>query len=324
MIQLLTGEAARWSSRRLPRVLALVFLVATAVLAALLFLLANPDSLASAQQAQTAYERAYNDWEDNHSAIEASCRSGSAEVDPEACGAPQPSPPPRDFHFSIDEKFSAVPGLGAAFLPLAGFILSASFAGGTSPNATTGQPKTFDSSRWRLRLAKLFVALLGSAGFTAAFLALGLVTVAAIEGVHTGSFPADWVPVLMQGGRVVALTLLAGATGFAIASLVGTGATIWLAVGFFLLSPFVWALAQAPEFAQLQPWLPLNNVSAYLYEDHTYQITTNVVTPSSIGQSSVQRIITFEHGVSYLLGWFGVAALASLVASPHRRHRGDP
>lgn len=320
MINLIKADANRWLSRRMLLVFTVISLIGVAGLATLVFLFTNPATIAQEEQTELAYERAFNDWEDTRAEAEAECEAQLAKnADQDRCDIPAPTRGERSFGISVEGLIELVPVAGAAILPFTVFLLSAAYIGEELSTGATDNLLTFQPSRGKVLLSKWLVVLIGSAGSTAAFLSLGVAAVAAIERFYTGEFPENLGRVSHDGGRLVAFTVLVAAVGFAIA-LVGRSAAAALGAAgvFFGLSVLTGILARDAKFASMQPWLPHNNALAFLFDDHSYYVTTTTVTPSSYGQDSVERVITFEHGLSYLVVCFAVAVVVSFVVFQRR------
>ncbi len=319
MINLVKAEATRWRSRRMLWVFAVVTLIAFAGLSTMVFFLSKPPSPAQIAEADQFYQQQHDEWVKESPEINADC----PQVEPgelDECGWPEPRRADFVFTQPVKDLVVIVVQGGGAILALVVFILSASYIGAEMSSGAIANWLTFTPSRWKVMLSKLFVALLGSAVFAAAFMALGLVATAVIEGINgSGDDGVKWAPVLQQGGRVVALAVIAAAIGFGIALVARhTAAALGALGGFFVFRIITSAFSQSPKFASVPPWLPDNNALAFLSHDLTYYVSQVTTTPDGVQFDSVERILSFEHGLIYLLVCFVVAVSVSFLVFQRR------
>lgn len=319
MINLIKAEVTRWRSRRMLWVFALITLVAFAGLATMLFFFSKPAPATLAPEVEAQYQQDVKDW----AAAEADKDACIAESDPEDkefCTYDKPTRDNYSFTQDLQELVPVVTIGGGALVTLVGFVLSASFIGAEVSSGSVANWLTFNPSRWKVMLSKLVVTLLGTAIFAAVFLSLGFLAVALIDRIHGSGQPAiTWTSHLQAGGRAVVLAVIVGAVGFAIALIARhTTAALGALGAFFVLRVVVAAFGFSPAMASVQPWLPDNNALAFLQHDYTYQVLTSSVTSDGYEQAFVERVLTFEHGLVYLLICFAIAVGVSFVIFQRR------
>lgn len=321
MINLLKAEATRWLNRRMLWVFAVVTLLAFAGLATIVFFFSKPPSPAQEREAEVVYQQALKDWQESHEEFEADCKAEIGDdADPDQCTYPEPT----RADFSVSQPVQALAPIlllgGGAILALAVFIVSASYIGAEMSSGAIANWLTFNPSRWKVMLSKLSVALLGSALFAAVFMGLGLGTVAIIDSINGSATDAvKWTPVLQQGGRIVALVVIVAAIGFAIALIARHTAAALGAIGVFFVAQIITGIfGQSEKFAPVIPWLPENNALAFVLHDYPYSVAVNKVTADGVQQDFAQRILTFEHGLVYLLVCFVTAVVVSFVVFQRR------
>ena len=95
---------------------------------------------------------------------------------------------------------------------------------------------------------------------------------------------------------------LAGAAGFTFALLTRhTVAALGIALGYVVVSAVVGTLASNAEgpLGWLPPWLPENNVAAFLEHGTTYYQFVQTVTPQGVSGDSVEKHLSFGHSAAY-------------------------
>lgn len=320
MINLIKAEATRWRSRRLLWVMALVTLVAFAGLATMVFFLSKAPSAAQAAESEAAYQQEFEAWEQNHEADEQACLASSSPEEQEFCTWEKPTREQFTYQLIVQEVVPAMPIGGGAVLALVGFMISASYIGAEMSSGAIANWLTFNPSRWKVMVSKLVVALLGTALFATIFMAIGLIAVAIINAINaTGEDPLKWAPLLQQSGRVVALAVIVAAIGFGVALIARHTAAALGALGaFFVARIVIGAFGGSPKMAALQPWLPDNNALAFLLNDYRYLVQTETMTPQGISYDSVEQVLSFEHGLVYLLVCFAIAVIAAFLVFQRR------
>ena len=265
MSALLSVELRRMLARRLVRVLVVLALVGIAIAGVAVAVTSKPDVGAGVALAQQQLEQE-----------RARCEEAMA-------ANPQDLPPdvtPEEFcrdgirleFFYRDPRFHLTVlrdvFLGTAFvLVVGGWLLGASFMGAEWHAGTVGTLLTWEPRRLRVFVAKLAAAaavLFLLAMALQAILGLVLAAAAALRGTTEGA-DAEWLrSVSGVAVRVAGLTAMAGAMGFAIAT-IGRNTAAALGVGFAYLA-VVEGLVRGLR-PQWQRWLMGDNAGVFLTGD---------------------------------------------------------
>lgn len=282
-------ELRRLGKRRFVRYLTLLgLLVLAAVLVGTYFTnqKIGPEQLAAAERAaERDYQSSLVDTERYRQECEKAKEQGSANQDhfPQDCASIEP--PTRDsfqaeWHlpatFEFREEFPATLTTLAAILALVAFIVGASFVGaewstGGMMNLLLWRPRRLQVLL--TKLAALLTGLFGLTVVTAIAWTAGFWVIATRRGETSGMTSGTWQSFALTGLRAAALVLLAGAVGFALAS-VGRhtatalgGAIAVMIVGQFGLG-IVLALAQV-KF--VEAWLLPTYLLAWMQQRVTLE-----------------------------------------------------
>ena len=293
-------ELKRLRSRRLTLLAGLVLLVAVGLYQVLVASEVTPPSAADVTQQQQYYEQAHQDWAQNHTAQEALCvQQGGTTED-----CVQPEPTPSDYALTATEFGDVAPvavQLSAYITLLAAFLVGASFIGAEYSTGSLANWLTFVPRRLTVYASKVVAVVLASAlgGAVVNFLMLGLV--ALLTRVNGGAL-TGFAAVADDAGRAVPIAVLAGVAGFVFALLTRhTVAALGIALGYLVVSAVLGAVtanANGP-LGWLPPWLPENNLTAFLEHGTTYQQYVETVTESGTSGDAIEKHISFGHSAGY-------------------------
>jgi hypothetical protein len=288
-MSLFVTELRRLAKRRLVRYMVLAGLL---VLGAIVVGTAatnqkvGPEQIAAAERAA---ESEYQDsvrWTEQHRAdCERARTAGTAQPGefPEDCATIQP--PPRDdfqaeWHmpatFEFREEFGGTFTTFAAILAAVAFVAGASYVGvewstGGMMNLLIWRPRRLQVLL--TKLGALLAALLAVTVVAAIAWTVGFWTVGALRGNTDGMTAGVWQSLALTGLRGTTLVLVAGAVGFAIASLGRhTAMALGGAIGVLVVGQFglgiVLAMAQA-KFIEL--WLLPTYLMAWMEKKITLE-----------------------------------------------------
>jgi ABC-2 type transport system permease protein len=293
-------ELKRLRSRRVSLVAAILVLAAVGLFQLVVASEVTPPSAADVTQQQQYYEQAHQDWEQNHAAQEGACAAQGGS--PSDCA--QPEPTPADFSLTATAFSDIAPAavqLSAYVALLAAFLVGASFIGAEYSTGSLANWLTFVPRRLTVYGSKLVAVVLASAlgGAVANFVMLGLVALltrlngGALTGLRT---------VADDAGRAVPIAVLAGVAGFVFALLTRhTVAALGIALGYVVVSAVLSTVASNANgpLGWLPPWLPENNVAAFLQHGTTYEQYVETVTESGTSGDSIEKHISFGHSATY-------------------------
>ena len=175
-LRLVGAELARLRSRRLTLAAALLVLAAVGLFQLAVDAEVSPPSAADVTEQRQYYEQAHTEWEQTHVAQEKDCQdSGGSQED---CVWPEPTP--EDYSLTATTFADVAPAavqLSAYVTLLASFLVGASFIGAEYSTGSLANWLTFVPQRLKVYGSKLVAVVLGSAvgGAVANFLMLGLV-----------------------------------------------------------------------------------------------------------------------------------------------------
>ena len=318
MIRLVLAELGRLRSRRMTLVTAIVVLGVLALFQLLVNSEVTPPSPADVAQQQQYYDEAHRDWEQNHVEQEQECTQSGG--DQEECAIAEPTPADYALTPTAFAEIGEIAMYFAAFTAmLAAYLLCASFIGAEYSTGSLANWLTFVPQRLLVYFSKLTAAVLASAllGALVSFLTLGVA--ALLTRVHGGGLAgAGHLGAL--GGRAVVLAALAGMIGFVCALLSRhTVAAVGLVLGYLVVAYVVRGLAyNVPFFGRLPPWMPDQNVQAFLQHGSTYEVPVVTTTPDGTSVDSIEKHLSFAHsGVYWLV--FAVVAIGVGAAVFRRR-----
>lgn len=235
-MSLFRTELRRLAKRRFARYMALAGLLVLFAIAVGTFLTnekVGPAQIAAAEQeAERAYQENYESYEKSLQECERAKTSGTAEETgqwPEDCSLIMPPPqeafqaewympPTFDFRNEFGEYIVAF----AAILALIAFAVGASFIGAEWASGGMMNLLLWRPQRLKVLLAKAGAMLAWLTGFTVVAAALwtaGFWVIAHYRGITDGMTAGAWQSVVLAELRGLALVLVAGLVGFALASL---------------------------------------------------------------------------------------------------------
>jgi ABC-2 type transport system permease protein len=299
MTRLIAAELRRLASRRMSWVAVLLLLLGVGLFQLAVNDQVAPPSATEVAQNQQYLDQARQDWQANHAQNEKECLdSGESAAD---CSFPEPTA--ADYGLAptpfADVAGSAV-GLSAFLALLASYLLSASSIGAEYTTGAIANWLTFVPQRLRVYASKLVAVVLASAAL-GALVNFGMFGLAALVTRLHGGALAGAGPVAATSGRAVVLAMLAGVIGFCLALVTRhTVAAVGLVLGYLVvafvvqgLSSFVAALHGVP------PWMPDQNLLAFLQHGSTYSIAVQTPTPDGIDYNQIEKHISFGHSVAY-------------------------
>lgn len=319
LVRLVAAELGRLRSRRVALVAALLVLAGVGLLQLAVNEEVAPPSASEVTEQRQYYDQAHRDWEQNHAASEKECLD--AGESPESCVWREPTP--GDFSLTASTFAEVAPGyveLSAYLTLLATFLVGASFIGAEFSTGSLANWLTFVPQRLLVYGSKLLAVVLASAlaGAVASFSMLGLV--ALLTRVHGGGLTGIQ-DVAATAGRAVPIAVLAGVAGFVFALLTRhTVAALGIALGYLVVSVVLGGLVANAEgpLGWLPPWLPENNVSAFLQHGSTYQQYVETVTENGTSGDSIEKYISFGHSAAYWAVLLVVAVVSGALVFRHR------
>jgi ABC-2 type transport system permease protein len=318
-LRLVGAELTRLRSRRLTPAAALLVLLAVGLFQIAVNDEVSPPSAADVTQQRQYYEQAHQEWEQGHAAQEKDCQdSGQSQQD---CVWPEPTP--ADYSLTASAFADVAPTavqLSAYVALLAAFLVGASFIGAEYSTGSLANWLTFVPQRLRVYGSKLVAVVLASAvgGAGASFVMLGLV--ALLTHLHGGGLTGLGA-VAATAGRAVPVAVLAGVAGFTLALLTRyTVAALGVALGYLVASAVIGTLASNADgpLGWLPPWLPENNVAAFLEHGTTYTQYVLTVTASGTSGDSVEKHLSFGHSAVYWLVLLVVAVVSGALVFRRR------
>jgi ABC-2 type transport system permease protein len=308
VIRLVGAELRRLAWRRLSMITALALVVVVALFQVVVVLEVKAPSAAQLQQ---QYQAAHDSWAAQHEQTVTDCVSAGETR--ENCESYDVEPQRADFTFTPPEfadlgDFALL--LGAFVAMLASYLVSASLIGAEYSSGSLSNWLTFVPRRMAVLATKLTAVLVGSAlaGSCTIFANLGLTALLS----HAYGLPLTGAGALAESaGRGVALAVLAGLLGFVAALLTRhTVAALGVVLGYLVVGTVLKGLAFNADgpFAGLPPWLPDNNVQAFLKHGYTYTQYSD-----RAPDGTVERHLAFGHSALYwaviLVAALGAAAL---------------
>jgi ABC-2 type transport system permease protein len=313
VIRLVGAELRRLAWRRLSMITALALVAVVALFQVVVVLEVKAPSAAELQQ---QYQQAHDSWSAQHERTVADCVSGGDTR--ENCESYDPEPQAADFTF-VAPEFADLGGvalvLGTSVAMLASYLVSASLIGAEYSTGSLANWLTFVPRRMAVLGAKLVAVVTGSAlaGFCTIFANLGLAALL----THRFGLPLTGAgPLTDSAGRGVALAVLAGLLGFAAALLTRhTVAALGIVLGYLVVGTVLQALAFEADgpFGGLPPWLPDNNVQAFLKHGYSYTQFS-----ARAPEGTVQHHLGFAHSALY---WAAVLVVALVSAALVFRRR---
>lgn len=322
VLRLIGAELRRLTSRRMAVITAIVLLVAVGLFQLAVNAAVSPPSADALTQQQQSFQQARQQWEqtDHVKAIQDCLAQGETQKNCEAYEAP---PDPKDWALTpaaFDEIGGTAMLFGAFVSMLAAYLVSASFIGAEYTSGSLANWLTFVPQRLRVYGSKLAAVVIASAltGAIVNFLVLGLA--ALLTRIHGGAL-TGFAPVAEQAGRAVVLAVIAAVLGFVLALVTRhTVAALGTVLGYLVVSAVVGGFAMNADgpLAGVPPWLPENNVQAFLQHGSTYYQYTSVVTEQGVSQDGIDKHIAFGHSAVY---WLVIVVVAVVVAALVFRRR---
>ena len=317
--RLVLTELRRLRSRRVALVSGIVLLVAVGLFQLDVADEVTPPSSAEVAQQQTYFDQAHAEWEQQHAAQEKDCVDSGNPA--EECAWPEPTP--ADYSLTAtafaDIGPSAV-SLSAYLTLLAAFVVGASFIGAEYATGSLANWLTFVPRRLWVYSSKLLAVVLASAvaGAVVNFLMLGLVV--AFTRLHGGGLTGLGTAAA-TAGRAVPIACLAGVAGYVFALLTRhTVAALGIALGYVVVSAVLSSIAAQADgpLGWLPPWLPENNVTAFLQHGSTYTQYVETVTEQGTSGDSIEKHLTFGHSAVYWLVLLVVAVVSAALVFRRR------
>ncbi len=312
MIALLRAELLRIRSRRLTWVaLGLVLLIVAATQIAV-YTSVRPLTDTEKAQAQTYYQQAVQEYEQNKEEYAAQAQECIDQGNPrEVC---EYRPKIEDYAQRSVGDFKEVSNLSitvAVFVTALGLlILSASLVGADFSTGALANWLSFLPERTKVFFSKLLAAVLVGAAVTAvvAAVALGLtVLMTTLAGADVVGFG----PAAAQGARGILVGMVAVLIGFGVAMLTRhTIAAVGVVLGYLFLT-FVYNIVvfSVPAVQGLQRVLPENHALSLLNNGTTYQTYDN-----QISSDGTYQQVPVEHTISFATsGLYWVLVLGVLV-----------
>jgi ABC-2 type transport system permease protein len=318
-LRLVAAELGRLRSRRLTLAAALLVLAAVGLFQIAVADEVSPPSAADVTEQRQFYEQAHQEWEQSHVAQEKECQdAGQAPAD---CAWAEPTP--ADYALTAAPFADIAPAavqLSAYVALLAAFGVGASFIGAEYSTGSLANWLTFVPRRLTVYGSKAVAVALASAvgGAVASFLMLGLV--ALLTRLNGGGL-AGLGDAAATAGRAVPIAVLAGVAGFVFALLTRhTVAALGIALGYVVASAVLSTIAANADgpLGWLPPWLPENNVTAFLEHGTTYQQYVQTVTAQGTSGDSVEKHISFGHSAVYWAVLLVVAVVSAALVFRRR------
>ncbi|MGI8459190.1 MAG: ABC transporter permease subunit [Propionibacteriaceae bacterium] len=306
MIRLIGAELHRLRARRMTMVTAIVLVLGLGLFQVAVNFAVAPPSAAAVAENQRYYQDAVKDWEANHVQYETECQQSGGSV--QDCVSPKPS---AEDYGLVPTPFADIAGIGvllSTYLALlAAYLVGASFIGAEYGTGALANWLTFVPERLRVLGSKLVAIAVAGAicGVVAGALTLGVA--AMITDLHGGALTGIG-RLIETAGRGVVLVVVGAVIGFCLAMLTRhTVAAIGFVLAVLLVSYVIVLLGfVVPVFAQAPPWLPGNNLTAFLQHGSTFQVPVTAVTADGSSTDFVDKTITFTHSAVY---WAVVTAV---------------
>lgn len=319
LVTLVLTELKRLRSRRVTLVAGILLLAAIGLFQIVVVSEVSPPSASDITQQRQFYEEAHSQWEQDHVAQEKECTDSGQSAD----DCVQPEPTPADFSLTataFDDTAPLAVQLSAYLTLLAAFLVGASFIGAEYTTGSLANWLTFVPERLKVYGSKVVAVVLASAvaGAVANFLTLGLV-VAFTRAYGGGLTGLDHVAGI--AGRAVPVACLAGVAGFVFALLTRhTVAALGIALAYLVGSTVLGIFTRNANgpLGWLPPWLPENNVAAFLEHGSTYSQYVETVTAQGTSSDFVDKHISFGHSAVYWAVLLVVAVVSAALVFRQR------
>ena len=309
MMRLFRVELRRLFSRRLVVLATAGAVVVTGMLLFGFWQSTQPMSGAERAQAQTEYERARADWEENGEDHLAQCLADE-ELERETTGrdvdfgCEDMEPKKEWFLYSAPPLEESLPGVlsgGAYQLLFLAFLVGATFTAAEASTGSLSNWLTFEPRRLRVYGSKLLAAAVGVLPVTAVLLGVvvaGAWAIAGSFGLADGMTARDWSVAAATAGRILALCAVVAAVAAALGFLLRhTAAVLGVAVGWVL----VVELMLSGYLERFQPWLVGKNVDGWISRGTTYFVNTCTTDSTGTLCEYTETSLAFGHSAAYLL-----------------------
>lgn len=319
-------ELRRFFSRRL---VVLAMIGALAVTGLLLFGVwqsSQPMSAEARAQARVEYENARADWEQNGEEYYAQCLA-EQEREAEATGQEvdygcEQMEPQEEWFFRtappLQETLPGTVGTAATLLVFLAFLVGATFTAAEVSTGSLSTWLTFEPRRLRVFASKLLAAALGvlpAAALVLAVTVAGAWAVAEAFGLANGMTARDWPAIGTTALRILALTALFALVGASLGFLLRhTAAVLGVVVGYVV----VVELMLMNYLTELQPWLVVKNVEAWVDRGASYFVNECTTDATGTLCEYTERTLTFGDSAVYLLVLTGVVTLAGALVLRRR------
>lgn len=325
MTRLLAAEANRWLARRSLWATLAGTLVVAALICAGLFASTMPPSGAEVERGRAMFQQEHAHWVANAALDQEQCRrdftpdpqlseADQAAERERACVIEEPKEEwfvwqPMGWH---DATMTATVG-GATIGALGALLMAASFWGAEYRHGSLSTWLTFVPSRGRVWASKMLVAMVMGAAVTAIVLVLTVTMMWAAIVVNQGAGAVGaWDSALANAGRGLAFGAFAGLLGGALTTMFrNTVAAVAVPMGYLLVQGLFGVLSALPGYIHLTPWLPENNVRAFLEGGLTYPVPVQKMTQAGLEWDLIEKHISFAQGAVYLVVLVGLVAFAS-------------
>ena len=285
--------------------------------------------------ATSGHQQALRDWEVNGADQVLECETAQAEAreggDATADFQCDQLGPPELSMFirpvpTLREALGDFVGSLASALPFFGFLIGASGVAAEFTTGSLGLWLTFVPRRTRVLVSKLVATPVVVGAMMTVALAVGVAAIVmggravGAQGVIAAS---DTTTVALQGLRLVAATMLASVCGAAMGALTRhTAGAIGIALGWGVvvegILAQIWAYSEVGNLAELQRWLILPNLHAWVLGGAPYQALECTTGAQGFTCQTVERLVSQASGGFYLLGLTLVLALVATLVFRRR------
>jgi ABC-2 type transport system permease protein len=303
MNRLLVAELNRLRSRRLTWVALVLVLLTIVLLQLAVFFSVRPLTPAELAEGKVQFAQAQKEYQDNRADYEQQAKDCVDQGNPpQDCGpyVPKPEDYASRYVTSFPEITAVVVTVTVFVSTLAFMFLGASFIGAEYSSGALANWLSFIPERGKVFASKLVALVVTAAVATWLLSALG-VGLAALVSNAVGAKVSGLGDLFEMVTRGSAVGVIGAVVGFALALVTRhTIAAAGTVLGYLLLAFVLSAFTQSIAALQgLIPWLPENNVLAFLDHGYTYQTYVNTITDQGTEQTSVEHTLTFAHSSIY-------------------------
>jgi|GEM_PF-2016462 ABC-2 type transport system permease protein len=315
MINLAAAELDRLRSRRVVVIWMIVLFVALAGFQVIVGFSVKQPSEQQIATARHQFQQAQREYDLHHDTDVAQCQTANPGQPADFCDYPRPTwedyrPQPAGFA----DMAGAGVTITVIFSALTFLIVGASSIGAEYGSGAIANWLSFVPDRNRVYASKLGVLIMFSAVVGAIAAALTLATTTLLVTVNDGRV-VRLGDAAASGARGLIVVVVCAAVGFALAlisrhTIAALGAVVGYLVVDFVLNI---VMSSFDPLQRIKPWLPEYNAGAVVNHGYHYQDQVRKVVADGIEYTSVDRQLTFGHGLTYLIVVFLLATAASLV-----------